>query len=247
MFNAALTARNVTDWTAILKLPKPLAEAIAIYEESDYVMAPPAVFNTDGLTRENIGTEIEKFSQRMAAAATFEGAKQTAREQLAVDLIHAAADAVPFLVNQFRPEFAKGTADYVDAVAQLPTTFNGDLIADAPEAVQGAYRTAVEAASTIRRVDSWLASLGNLPTHGSHTPDPHCRVLAPKTREELAAVMTSPKLSKSEERLHGLYLVAARAGVEFEMHTPKQATELRKEIDSIPIVRKPLKFARIGR
>ena len=247
MFNAALTARNITDWAAIIKLPKALADAIAIWEESDYVMPPAAVFNTTGLTRETIAAAIEDYAQRMAAVAGFDDAKRLAREQLAADLIHAAADAVPEVIDQLRPEFDKAVAVYVEAVAQLPESFSGDTIADAPEAVQGAYRTAADAASTIRKIDSWLGSLGDLPTHGSYTSDRELRVLAPKNRDELAAVMTNPKLSKSEDKLHGLYLTAARTGVGFAMSTPAEATALRKELDATPFTRKPIQFARIGR
>ena len=243
MFNAALTARDITDWTAIqLKLPKPLADAIAIYEESDYVMPPVAKFDTTGLTRETVAAAVEDYAQRMAAVAGFDDAKRLAREQLAVDLLYAATEAVPELMDQLRPEFDKAVTTYVEAVAQLPEKFTGDDVADAPEPVQAAYRAAVEADSVIRKVDSWLGSLGDLPRHGSYNPDRECRVLAPKDRNELTALMTNPKLSRSEEKLHGLFLVAARAGVEFKMSTPAEASAIRAAIDATPIIQQR-KFA----
>jgi len=245
MFNADLTARTIHDWAAILKLPKPVADAAEIWAESDYVMPPSAVFNTTGLTRETVAAAVEDYAKTRAAAAVFEDAKQQAREQLATVLAYAAADAVPDLLEQWRPEFDTATATYVEAVAKLPERFTGDDIAAEPEGVQAAYRAAVEAASVIRKIDAWLGSLGDLPRHGSYNPDRECRVLAPRDRAELTTLMTAPtnpKLSKSEERLHGLYLVAARSGVAFEMHTPAEASALRAAIDSQPVIQQQRKF-----
>jgi hypothetical protein len=245
MFNPTLTARDITDWGALITLPKPLADAVAVYEESDYAMPPVAKFDTTGLTRETVAAAVEDYARTRAAAAVFEEAKQAARDQLATALIHTAADAVPDLLDQFRPEFDKATNSYVEAVEKLPARFTGDDIAAEPEGVQAAYRAAVEAAATIRKVDSWLGSLGDLPRHGSYNPDRECRVLAPKDRAELTALMTAttnPTLSTSEERLHGLYLVAARSGVAFEMHTPAEATAIRAAIDATPIIQQR-KFA----
>ncbi|MEI7780138.1 MAG: hypothetical protein WCJ42_12020, partial [Actinomycetes bacterium] len=63
---------------------------------------------------------------------------------------------------------------------------------------------------------------------------------------ELQAILTRPTLSTAEQRIDGLLLTAARNGIEFAMHTPAQAREIENEINSHPVVRKPVQMLRFN-
>ena len=240
MYDAPTIARTIAEnWEHLLgtPLPKDVANAANTLHEVEYLDPPLPAFDSHGLNPARVGAAVEKHAAELAAVAAFDVAKDQARKSIAQDVIAAADAAVPALLEQLRPEFDAAVVTYTEAVGELPDTFTGDTIAEAPADVQNAYRDACEAAAVIRRVDRWLASLGDLPSHRSPTPDRELRVLAPTTRAELRDVMSDPKVSKAEAKLDGMYLNAARIGVAFEMHTPAEATALRKLIDAMPVVR----------
>jgi len=234
------TARTISEWPAATGVPlsPTLASACNAWHETEFALtAPRPTFDASRVTPAHAESAVNKFAAELATAGAWNEARTIALRALAGRVIDAAAAEVPALIEKLRPEFDLAVVEYVDAVAELPDSFNGDQIAAAHEDVQAAYRKAGDAAKTIRRIDSWLGSLSGIPGVSSHTPDRELKVLSPTTRAELRDAMTEAKVSKAEASLVPLYLNAARRGIAFEMKTPAEATALRKQIDSMPIVR----------
>jgi hypothetical protein len=233
MFDPRLTASTISrDWTG--KLSADLAAAIKVFDESEWAQPPAAAFTTEGITAENVATRIEEHARELAAAEVFAKAKTAARDALGLKVIAAATAAAPDMLEQLRPQFDKAAQDYTAAVAKLPERITGDAIAVASPETQQAYREAVDAAKVIRGIDGWLADLTGLPQVGSTQYDKHCRVLSPKDRKELAALMSVSTKQPAEVNLDPVLLCAARNGITFEAKTPAEATALRKAIDASP-------------
>ena len=248
MFDPETIARNISDTWGGSNLSGDLKTAIQAFDESDYVDPPAQDFNVNGVTRENIADRIEAHAGQLATAQAFAKAKLEARHLLALHVMSLAAEAAPQKLEELRPQFDQASADYVAAVYILGEgRVTGDAIADASAEVQGAYRTAVEAAAVINGIDHWVAGLTNLPGVGSMNHDNVCRVLSPASRSELSELMGAKSDQPAEKRLDPMLLKAARLGVAFELKTPAEATALRKTIDNMPVVKKPIRFASVTR
>ena len=82
----------------------------------------------------------------------------------------------------------------------------------------------------------------DLPGVGSFEHEKVCRLLSPKDRNELSALMGASSKQPAEIRLNPMLLAAARLGVRFELKSPAAATAFRKTVESTPVVRKATKF-----
>jgi len=243
MYEPTTTAKNISDnWGG--NLPDELTEAIHAFDESNWVDPPAQTFTTAGVTRENIAARIEAHAGQLATAEAFGKAKSEARRALAQRVITLAAEAAPQKLEELRPQFDKAAADYVAAIHLLPEgRITGDVIAAASPEVQAANRVAVESAAVIAGISAWVAGLSDLPGVGSFEHEKVCRLLSPKDRSQLAELMGAKSDQPAEIRLNPMLLTAARLGVRFDLKTPAAATALRREIDSTPVIRKPIKFA----
>jgi hypothetical protein len=247
MFEPTVVAKHISDtWGG--NLPDDLATALQALDESQWVDPPAEVFNVEGCTRENVHIRIAEHAQQIAINESFAKARSAARRALAQRVNALAAEAAPQKLEELRPQFDQASADYIAAVYILGEgRVTGDAIADASPEVQDAYRTATEMAAVIGGIDSWVAGLTNLPGVGSMNHDNVCRVLSPKDRNELSELMGAKSDQPAEKKLDPMLLKAARLGVTFELKTPAEATALRRQIDSMPVVRKPIKFASVYR
>jgi hypothetical protein len=241
-----LPAQRVSDWSAVVgKLPQPLADLIVAFEEVSYALPPHTGLDTNGLTVKSVPAAVEKLANDIAVASHFKEAQTAAKAALADAVLIAASDAVPAILKGLAPKFQTAVQAYTAAVQALPDPVTSDVLVASDPAVLAAYQNAVTAAATIKAIDGWLASLAEVPEHGSNAPQPELRVINATNRSELAAVMNAKAKSDAEDKLVPRYLVAVRSGIGFQTRTPVEASALRAEIDGMPVVRKPIQFARL--
>jgi hypothetical protein len=245
MFDPIYTAGSIAaDWQLTLgALPPAMKEAVNLFDEADHAQAPPVHFNLTGVTLANVATKIEAHAQTLAVAAQHDEARKQARIALAQRVIQAAADAVPDVITSLTPEFETAVAQYRAAVEVLPERFTADDLLGAPD-IEAAHKAAVTAAQTIKAADQFLARTADLP--GFITTERHSvlRVIEAKDRSHLQALLdaSTKKSSPAEQRVEPVYRTAVNLGLTFRMATQSEADQLRREIESQPIVRKAVKF-----
>ena len=244
-----LPAKRIADvWPATVgKLPQPLADVVAAFEEVDYTVPPAATLTTAGLTAKDIPAAVEKLAGAIAVRDSFEEAKRQAKGDLADAVLLAASQAVPAIAKSLAPTFQTAVQTYRSAVNMLPEQISSEILVGSDPAVLAAFQNAVAAAAAIKAIDGWLASTFDLPEHGAFEHQPALRVLNPQTRAELTVLLNAKAKSDIENQLNAVYLTAVREGIPFAMHTCHEAQALRDSIDSMPVVRKPIKFARLAR
>ena len=252
MFDNVFSAKNLIEkWGSVLgKLPGPLADAANVFAEAGYAVPPQPVFDPAGVTVKTVGAKIDRLAADLAAVEHHQNAVRQARQVLARHVLDTAEGEVAGIIESLTPRFVEAVGNYRSSVLELPERISSDgLVAARDTTVYGFYTQAVEAAAGITAVDNFLASLIHLPKYavasssGSSSVD---RVLVPKDREQLTlllSVRSTPDASLAA--LNPVYLAAARAGVEFGISTPDVWRERRKAIDSTPVVRKPVKFAKL--
>src|ERR1700722_13690365 len=161
MFDLALTAQNwAQDWPAVIgKLPKHLADALDVYDATMYVEDPYTGVDVSKITVDNAAKVITDLAETLAAQEKFAEARNAVRRALALDILRAAAEAVPELIAAIRPEFKRAAADFTKALELLPAQVTYDSLVDAGPAALAAYNSAVAADLQIARLDGWLDSL----------------------------------------------------------------------------------------
>ncbi|OKH76248.1 hypothetical protein EB73_03200 [Mycobacterium sp. SWH-M3] len=244
MFDTIATAGTIAnDWPVLVGgLPKALADAVNVFEEAGYAQGPNVVVDASNVTVKNAQQAVADLADALAAADKFEEAKRRVRRELARQVLHRAGAAVPEVIEKIRPQFDKAVIEFTEAVNALPRNITSDELVNAGPAALAAYQRAAEAAQLIASVDHWLASLHGLPAYAGHKPDPTLRVLNPTSRDQLLALDGAQSKTDSDpylRRLNPLYVAAVRAGIEFEMHTPRESVEIRQRIEAQPVERKP--------
>jgi hypothetical protein len=213
MYEPTQIAKHVSDTWGGSNLSGDLKTLLQAFDESDFVDPPAQIFNVEGCTRENVHIRIAEHAQQIAINESFAKARSEARRALAQRVITLAAEAAPQKLEELRPQFDKAAADYIAAIYLLPEgTITGDVIAAASPEVQAANRVAVESAAVIAGISAWVGGLTDLPGVGSFEHEKVCRLLSPKDRNELSALMGA------------------------------SATAFRKTVESTPVVRKATKF-----
>jgi hypothetical protein len=246
MYDPVFTAKSLaSDWELTLgALPPAMKAAVDLFEESDYAQAPPTHFDLTGVTLANVAAKIEAHAQILAVEDKHNEARRHARTALANVVVQAAADSVPDVIRTLTPEFDDAVQAYLAAVEALPERFDADQLLGNPE-IEAAHRAASEAAARIKAIDSWLGHTAALP--GYLTTERHSvlRVIEAKDRAQLQALLDAQtgKSTAAEQKVIPIYRVAADLGLTFRMATQSEAEELRREINAMPVVRKPLKFA----
>jgi hypothetical protein len=247
VFDVQHTARKVSeDWPTGIPQNAELAAALRLFEESQWVMPPATQFDPAGVTVKNVADRITEHARTLAVAEKWSVAHRAFTEALARTVTELAAEAVPAVLDQLRPQFDQAANDYCAAVALLPERFDGDAIADAPTEIQSAHRAAATASRELLGIRTWLSSLADLPKVGGARSH-HCLVLRPRDRNQLQTLLSQHRLSQAEQKLDPLLLVAARSGIEFAMSTPREAGDIESAINSTPVERKPLQFAKLTR
>jgi hypothetical protein len=239
------TVSNISRWTGIgVKLPKPLAGKLAVFDSVRYVETGHQVdVDTSTITTANADQAVAELAARLVPATADQGkrspldtAKLTILNQLAVEIIRAASDAVPEIIDQLRPTFERAVSVFTESVGKLPDELTSEALVAAGPDVLTEYHAAREAAATIHSIDGWIASLADLAAYSGYEPDRILRVLAPSTRAELVKVSAADRDAEPLVRELGeSYLTAVELGVEFKMNTPQESAELREELESQPV------------
>ncbi len=244
MYNVDLIARRIAEWQ-IGELPKPLADAIALWEESRYAMPPATTGTADGITTKNVSERIEELALALAVADKHGEASRRIGDALALKVVEAAADALPGIIKRLQPEFTAAAARYAEAVTQLPEQFTADdLLVAAPE-ISAAYNTAVDAARTLKGCENFLRSTADLPVHGGDPATP-LLIVAAATRADLQALYDAKAGTPAETKLVPQYRAAVARALPFRMATIAESDALRAEIDAQPVERKHPQFMRLS-
>jgi hypothetical protein len=254
MFDNTFHARHLIEsWSAVLgKLPKPVADAANVFHEAEYAIPAQPVFDPAGVTLENVGAAIDRLAADLAGGEHHQRAVRQAREVLARRVLGIAEQEVDTIIDGLTPGFEEAVDNYRSSVAELPDRITSDgLVAARDTTAYGFYTKAVDAAAAISAVDNFLATLTYLPKYFVAAPVATSsvdRVLVPANREELKLLL-SVRSSKDATvaALNPIYLAAVRAGIEWGLSTPDVSRARRKEIDSTPVVRKKLQFAKVTR
>jgi hypothetical protein len=247
MFDKMTIVAQVANWDSLgVKLPKPLAEKLSVFEAVRYVeVAYPVPVDTAAITAKNAEESIHRLAGQLVPTlaepgkrSALESAKVSIMGRLGSEVLALASDAVPEMVEQLRPGFERATSLYVETVTKLPEELTSEAVVKAGPSVLADFQTAQSAAQVIATVDSWLAGLTQLPGYAGSPSEPTLRVLAPSTRAELAELLTAHSRHNAdplEIELGTVYLAAARAGIAFALNTPAESAQIRRSIESSPI------------
>lgn len=241
-FDPTLDAKRVvSDWGALVgDLPKPLAEAIAVFDEAQWVEPPAGGLPVEKITAKNVEEAVTDLARSLTLEGTFTTAKNRVLDGLARRVLALAAEAVPDLLDRLEPEFNAAVAEFKAAVDGLPEDHSpAALIASGPSAVES-YHRAVEAQAKLNRFSGWLNTLTGLPGFGGYA-DSVLRILRPSNRAEYKLLLDAGSRRDGSE-LNPLYVAAVEAGLPWQMNTPAEAQVIADEINSQPVERKPQGF-----
>ena len=233
-----VTAANVSDWTALgIKLPADLTKLIDAYEALRYVeVGHQPVIDVTKLKASNAAAEVDKIAGELSLNEQREEAKRRLLATLANKIVREAGDAVPDLVEQLTPGFETEAAKFAEAVAKLPQELSPEtIVASADPSVLTAFGDAKQAASHLAAVDAWVAGLSQLPQFAGVESQPVLRVLAPDTHSRLHTLLTARNGVNHDElvrQINPVFLKAARLGISFEIHTPREADQLRQRLEA---------------
>jgi hypothetical protein len=236
--DALTAAKRISDWSAwIGEIPKPVRDAVAVFDEIAFAEPPQPYFDADGCTPANAAERVEALAMNLAVAARHAEAVNIARQTLAATVLQAAGRSVPEILTRLQAPFDAAVQAYTAAVEVLPAGATAEQLLDAAPEVQAAYATAQDAAREIRKIELWLESTIDLP--GYHSFDYHSvlRVVEAVDREQLAALLGAEAATPAEAKLNALYLTAARLGLRFRMATSDIAAAEKKAIDAQPMVK----------
>ncbi|WP_138843892.1 hypothetical protein [Rhodococcus pyridinivorans] len=236
MFDPTFIATKISnDWGNLgVRLPKTLKEAIAVYDEVQYVEAPHPYVDPKTITTDNVGDVVAQVTDDLVAAEKHAEAKRRVREALARQVLNAAGAAVPTLLEGLKPQFEAAVAKFQSAAGRLPYDLSAESLVKAGPDALAALGEAREASAEIKRIDSWLAHLVDLPAYGGHDSDPALRLFAPETPEQLH-VLTNARANKRHDQLvkeldpvlwHGI-----KAGVPTALNTPHDIARIREELE----------------
>ncbi|MDJ0400884.1 hypothetical protein [Rhodococcus rhodochrous] len=235
MIDPTMTAASIAnDWTRLgVKLPKSLTTAITVYEEIRYVAKPKPTINIDDLTVENLADTISQVTDNLVRADKHAEAVREVRNRLASQVLREAGAAVPTVLEQFRDRFDAAVTKFAKAAERLPDDLSSDSLVKAGPDALVALGEAREAAAEIKQVESYLASLVQLPAYSVFGHHPALRIFAPESPEQLS-VLTNARNNKRHDPLvrelgpilwHGI-----KAGVPTALNTPDESARIEQEL-----------------
>lgn len=236
-----IAATRVSRWTSLgVKLPKPMADAIEVFDAIRYVeIGHVPAFDLESVTVANAEQAVRNFADELAPSLTvtsdnrsaLDVAKQTAQRAAARKVLAEARAAVPDVVKQLTPAFNRAATKFAEAVALLPDHVTSEELVSAGPAALEAYQAALKAGEEIAQVQSWVDSLADIPGLVSER-QPLLWVLRPTTPGQLHRLEQArgARVDAAHERLGKVYVEAARLEVEFGINTPREAVELRNDI-----------------
>jgi hypothetical protein len=244
-----IAARRVSNWTSLgIKLPKPLSQALDVYEALRYAeVERPVAFDLASVTADNAEEKIREFAEQLMPTRTIDRfstlaeAKRRALDLAGRDVIAKARTAVPEVVKQLAPKFDRAAIQFTEAIAVLPENITSEELVSAGPAALEAYQAAQSASAEIARVADWVDSLEGIPGLATERL-PLLRVLRPATPGQLHRLEQArdARVDSAHERLEKVYVEAARLGVEFGINTPAEAVGLRDGLRAKALVAKQL-------
>jgi hypothetical protein len=227
-----------------VKLPRELADAIQLFETLRYTeVGRPVAFNIEDVTPKNAEDKIREFAEELAVSeapggglSVLERAKNVAVEAAARRVRGLASAAVPNVIEQATPAFNKHVETYTEAVAKLPETVTAEtLLSAGPEAVE-AYQIAKREAHYLNMVSSWVAGTGVISGVLAKHMEVVLRILRPESSLELTKLDAARAMPADPAliALEPVFYAAARLGVEFRIHSLRQAKDLRKSLELRP-------------
>jgi vacuolar-type H+-ATPase subunit E/Vma4 len=236
-----IAATRVSSWTSLgVKLPKPVADAIEVFDAIKFVEIGHApAFDLESVTVANAEQAIHDFADQLAPSLTVTSdhrsalavAKQTAQGVAARKVLAEARAAVPEVVKQLTPEFDRAATRFAEAVAVLPDIITSEALVSGGPAVLAAYQEALEARVVIDKAAEWVSSLEQIPGLATES-HPLLRVLRPTTLGQVYRLddAREARVDNAHERLGKVYVEAARLSVEFSINSPREAVELNNSI-----------------
>ena len=237
-FDQSFVAKTIAaDWPRMVgDLPKPLTDAIAVYEEAQWIEEPHPVVPTN-LTAKNVGQAMADATQAFILRDRWFEGRNLVLDSLARNVLALAADAVPALIEKLTPEFDAAVAEYQAAVGLLPDDHSPAALIHAGGGAVDAYHRATEAEANLTRFQAWLNTLYGVPGHG-YRREAVLLLLRPTTRAELQALLDST----GRGDLNATYLKAVELGIEWGLNTPAEAVAIAEEINAQPVIRKKPQF-----
>lgn len=241
MFDHFIIAGRVSRWTSLgVKLPKQMADAIEVFDAIRYVeVGHVPAFDLESVTVANAEQAVRDFADELAPSLTvtsdnrsaLDVAKQTAQRAAARKVLAEARAAVPGVIKLLTPAFNQAATKFIEAVALLPDHVTSEALVSAGPAALEAYQAALKASEEIRKVDSWVDSLADIPGLAAER-QPLLWVLRPATPGQIWRLeeARNARVDAAHERLGKVYVAAARLGVEFGINTPREAADLRNDI-----------------
>lgn len=236
MLDTIDSATVISAWKLPVALPKSLNDAIDVFTELRWTQRPNINIEDSEITADNVGQVVNDLAVAMAAEAQFVEARIKLSAVLSRNVLWAATAAVPEIIESLKPEFGRAVAEYTDAVSELPDEINSNTLFEAGGLAFDAYHRASTSAATISKIAGWLTSLAQLPNLGTESANPVLSVLSPTTREQWRQIERARNTAADQyfTAVNPLYVAAVRAGVPFEMNTPKQSAAVLARISALP-------------
>lgn len=255
MIDANVTVNKVSNWESDLSvnLPKPLASKLATREALTHVeTGHEPVIDLDRLKPATVADEVEAVTRELSLKEHRFEAKRRIISTLNRRILHEAGAAVPGIIDQLRDRFDAQASAYTTAVAKLPRELNSDsIVRSGDPAILAAFGEATEAAKFIAQVDSWAASLAQLPAYAMHEAEPVLRVLTPSSYGQFRALLEAHNGGGHADplvrQINPLYFAAAHRNTKFQINTPVETAKLRATLEASKPVTVVQKFHGNGR
>lgn len=245
-FDITLDARQIGEsWPAVVKLPADLAGTLAAFDEAEWVQPAGAGIPVEKITVKNVAEAVQSLSQLYAVEEAHNRAQRDVRKQLAARVLALAAAHTPALIEQVTPAFDKAVAEFRETVESLPDNHTPTALLAAGGSAVDAYHRAIAAQQQLRVFAAWINSMYTLPGFTGCRREPALILVTATNRAELTSLLNAKPVQGSE--LNPVYLTAIQLGLKWGLHDPATAQQIADGINSQPVVKKPIQFARLAR
>lgn len=181
MFDITFVADSVNAWTnQVGELPKPLADALAVADQSQWVQSTFTYPDIDKLTVKNLEGAVNAYAAELAAKEAFNQAHREIKVSLAQKVVRLAGEYAPTLRDSNVERFNTIVGRYVEALKALPDDCSpSSLVANGGGAVE-AFNEAVQLEAELNGFHNWLQSLTNFPKYAASGNA--LTIVAPKDR-----------------------------------------------------------------
>lgn len=245
--DTSLDSRRIaSDWPVFLggQLPPALADAVAAFEAADAVAEPSAAINVTAVTGDTAAQAVADAVDAAARAEVFHAAKSKVVDLLGRRVLGEAIAALPEAFARMSPDLDAAVKELATAIDDLPDEITDAAIVAAGPGTLAAYQRALAAQKTLNMLDGFVSSIPGGYAHSAaqlHV----LRLLTPTSRAGYGGLLDVAVTRGKRPALNPLWLFAVKNNIAFELNSPARQREIADEINSIPIVRKPLKFAKV--